>query len=199
MKRLPSRWWHLVSVLVFLVGAVGAPITMIFLIMAKLSSGEEFFVPGTRVLKLDKPGKYVVWNVESQFRDGKQYSFPASLPNGTRIKIVDGNTGGEMPTSASMSSTETSGNVKRSSVCSFIIHAPGSYSVNVDGTSEERLLMVRHSMAWSVLRLFLLGGLVSVAGWILAPAISVVVEVRRYRARNEPATPQPPPIPAERV
>lgn len=191
MRRPPSRWWHVFSAVVFLGGAVGAPITMVLMMMGQFSTGEEFFVPGTHSLKLSEPGKYVVWNVVSQFRDGRQYGFSDSLPTGTRIKIVDEGTGKELPTHATLNSTETSGNAKRSSVCSFQVVTPGPYSVIVDGMSEQRLLMVRHSMTANFVWLFLLGGSVSVLGWILAPVISMVVEVRRYRARKTSANQVP--------
>lgn len=190
MKRPPSRWWHVISVLVFLIGALGSPITMVFLMLRQFAAGEEFFVPGTHALHLQKPGKYVVWNVTSEFRDGQQYGYPDSLPVGTRIRIIDDGSGTELPTTATMTASESSGNTKRRSVCSFITASPGSYSVVVDGTDERRLLMVRPSIASRVILFFIVGGVGSVLGWILPPVISVVVEVRRYRARKESANQQ---------
>jgi hypothetical protein len=160
---------------------------LVLLIMGQFSSGKEFFVPGTHTLDLKKPGKYVVWNVVSEFRDGRQYGFPDSLPTGTRIRIFEDATGKEIPTEATPNSSETSGNSKRSSVCSFQVAAPGSFSMIVDGTSEQRLLMVRHSIIASLVWLFLLGGTLSVLGWIVPPVISIVVEARRYGAREEQA------------
>ena len=40
-------------------------------------------------------------------------------------------------------------------------------------------------MALRLVWLFALGGLASLLGWILAPAISIIVEVKLYRARKE--------------
>ena len=173
------------SAVVFLGGAVGAPIAMVLMMLGQLESGDEFFVPGTHALKVAKPGKHVVWNVVSEFRDGRQYSFTDDLPAGTHIRVVDDSTGKEIPTEAVMHATESSGSAKRTSVCSFRVPAAGAYSVIVDGTSEQRLLLVRHSMASRLVWLFVVGGVVSVIGWVLAPAISILIEVRRYRARKE--------------
>ncbi|MEI7437291.1 MAG: hypothetical protein WCL16_10875 [bacterium] len=185
MKQLPSRWWHGVSALVFLSGAVAAPIVMVILALGQFSSGTEFFTPGTHVLTLEKPGKYIVWNVLSAFRDGKQYGFSDSLPAGTHIRVVSQSAGREFLTEATIGGSETSGTTKRSSVCSFTIPTAGSYSVIVDGTSEQRLLMVRHSMTANLVRFFVIAGVGSVLGWILAPVLSIIVEVRRHGAKQQ--------------
>ena len=184
MQRPPSRWWHVLSAVIFLGCAVGVPLYMAVLIIGQFSAGEEFFVPGTHKLNIEKPGKYVVWNVVSEFRDGRQYGYPGNLPAGMRIRIVDDGTGQEIPTQATLYSTETSGSAARSSVCSFQVVAPGPVSVVVDSTSEQRLIMVRQAMFPKVIKLFLVGGVIGFLGWILAPLISIVIEVRRYRAKK---------------
>ena len=184
MKSPPSRWWHLFAVLVFLSGAVGAPVVMFITLFGLFSEGEEFVVPGRHSLQLEREGKYIVWSVTSTFRDGRQHHYSDTLPSGTRIRIIEEESGAEIPTARTMSATETSGNTARRSVCSFIIAAPGIYSVVVDELDEQRLLMVRRSAVTLFLWVFLFGGIFSVFCWLVAPAISIIVEVRRYHFRR---------------
>ncbi len=187
MKSPPSRWWHVIAVLVFLAGALGMPGMMFLLMFQFLSGGEEFEVPGTHTLQLDEPGAYTVWNVTSTFRDGQQYHFSDSLPSGTRIRIREVESGIEIPTTRAMNATETSGSTTRRSVCRFTIESPGAYDVVVDQTDEKRLLMVRRAVGARVFWIFFLAIIVSFLCWIIAPAISIIVEVRRYYFRREQA------------
>lgn len=194
MAKLTSRWWHLLSVVIFLGCAVGAPVFMVFSMIGHFSSGEEFFVPGTHALSLKEPGEYVIWNVVSEFRDGRQYEFSNNLPNGTHIKVINGSTGKEIPTEGTMNSSESSGTTERSSICSFKVQTPGAYSVVVDGTSDQRLLMIRHAITANLLWLILVGGIVSVLGWIIPLVISVMVEVCHSRMKKALVN-QPPSLP----
>lgn len=183
IKQPPSRWWHLASLIVFLSCAIATPIAMIFLLIGQLSSGEEFIVPGIHFIKVDKPGKYGIWNIVSEFRNGTQRAYSEKLPDGTRIRITS-SVGKEIPTTSDMNCTETSGNSSRTLICSFEIQEIGSYSIIVDGISEERSLMVRRSMvSWLILS-FILVGFVSVLGWIIPILISVLVEVKRYNLKR---------------
>jgi hypothetical protein len=54
-----SRWWHLVSLTVFLVVGIALPIIIIHQAISLFSTSEFFFVPGSVELKLT-PGKYVI-------------------------------------------------------------------------------------------------------------------------------------------
>jgi len=182
----PSRWWHLVSVMLFLSGAVATPILMVFLLIGKLSSGEEFVIPGTHSIKIEKTGAYCIWNIVSEFRDGTQRDYSEKLPNGTRIRITD-SAGKEIPTKADLNCTETSGNSSRKSICSFTVSEAGLYSIIVDGTSEARSFMVRRAMSSRAVLLFVLGSVVSVLGWIIPILISILVEIKRHRAKKESA------------
>ena len=185
MKSPPSRLWHLVAFLVFVAGAIGTPIFIVFSMIRLLSGGEELIAPGSHILELASPGKYVVWNVTATFRDGQQYRFPDQLPTGTRIRVYDEVAGVEIPTAASMSATESSGETRRRSICSFTINEPGTYRLVVDQLSEKRFLTVRQRTGWNVVVMFFGGLLFSFLCWIFAPAISIITEVRRFRYRRD--------------
>jgi len=162
---------------------------MIFQLVSLLSLGENFTVPGTHVVKVEKPGKYGIWNVVSEFRAGVQRDYTEKLPNGTRIRVTD-TAGEEISTTADLNCTETFGDSTRKSVCIFEANEAGSYSIIVDGITEERSLMVRRCLASNVVALFFLGGLMVTLGWIAPILISVLVEIKRYNAKKESANQQ---------
>jgi len=188
-KQPPSRRWHLVSVILFILGAMVTPISVVFLLAGQMSSGEAFAVPGTYLINIEKPGTYGIWNIVSEFRDGIQRDYSDKLPTGTRI-IVLTSTGKEIPTQSDMNCTERSGDSSRKSICNFVAKETGTYSIVVDGMSEKQSFMIRRSMASHAVVLFVLGGLVSILGWIIPIFISVLVEIKRHKFKQELANPR---------
>jgi hypothetical protein len=182
MGRLPSRWWHILSVFVFLFGAVGAPIVMVSTLVGYVGSGEIIAVPGSHTMRIEKPGRYVIWNVISAFHEGRQHTYSESLPAGMRIRVM--HDGRELQMDKALAGTESSANSEFARVCTFLVEAPGDYTLTVDGSSEQRLLRVRESLLRKVLLLCGGLGLLSLLGWIGAPVLSVAIEVRRHRLKK---------------
>ena len=192
----PSRWWHLLSVVLLVIGPLAVAVPTALSVVKQFESAEEFSVPGTHALKLEEPGEYVVWNTVSTFRHGRQYNFPEKLPGGTHIRVIDDASGREIPTESCMSTLESVGTEEHASVCSFRIAKPGGYSVTVDGTSEERILRVRQAIFPGILWKIALCLIAGLLAFSLAVLISVVVEVRQNRWKkaqaNQPQTLMPP-------
>jgi len=126
VRQPPSRWWHLLSLVLFLIAPLAVPILTVLSVVKQFETAEEFSAPGTRMLKLEEPGKYVVWNTVSAFRHGRQCNFPEKLPDGTHIRVVDKASGKEIPTESCMGTIESAGTEQHASVCSFRISKPGS-------------------------------------------------------------------------
>jgi hypothetical protein len=79
-------------------------------------------------------------------------------------------------------SSETSGSAKRSSVGEFEALQPGAYEIEVTGSFEPRVFSVRRSL---MARMFLgILGLIGLEflGWIGAPAIAIIVFLKRRKA-----------------
>jgi hypothetical protein len=64
------------------------------------------------------------------------------------------------------------------------VGSPGVYSVIVEGSAEQRLLLVKRQMMGYIIGAFIAGFVISVAGWIIPMIISARVELLRFRARK---------------
>ena len=182
----PSRWWHLVSVFVFLLCVVVIPGIMLFQMLSLFRAGmplftlDEFALPGVHVMELQVPGYYVVRSLISGKFGDKPYKSPEGLPTGARLRIADQATGKELRQEKTQWNNCGFFNSTYASICEFSIAKPGKYSITLENSSEERVIMVTYSLLETVLLSLLKAILVFIAGWVLPSIISTGIEVLRY-------------------
>jgi hypothetical protein len=182
VKDPPSRAWYVVSGVLFVLCALGAPVIFVVFFLTSFGSGQQFKVPGATALDVSKPGTYVLWYDHATFFEGRAYQSDDRLPNGLQLRIVERGTDREVPMTQGLGGSESSGSEKRSSVGEFEAARPGVYLIEVTGNFEQRVFSVRRSLA---ARFFLgIVGLIGLEllGWIGAPLIAIIVFLRRRKA-----------------
>jgi len=157
-----------------------------------LFGGDQFRVPGELTLELEKPGKYVIWSETSTFFEGRRHLFPDEIPPGMSVMVMDEKSGQALQVSEAMGSTERVGNNSRFSILSFEIHHAGTYTVIVENLDPERVFLIRPSLIGHVVdfvvstgKRLIASGLCFLFGLIVAPLLSIVIEVRRQRNRKD--------------
>ena len=191
-KRVgPSRWLYVIPGVIFLIATIGAPVGLVLSFSHQLADGEQFLAPGQHTITVAEPRKYIIWHNAETFYKGMQYSSPHSLPEGTRIEVIQEHTDTEIATKSTMGGTETSENMYRYSICSFEAPEAGDYTITVKDLPDSRVIMVRESLGRSFVTLFLVILFICFAGWILLPIFILVVEVKRYRNRRSEANEAP--------
>ena len=179
-KIRPGRVWYAVGVMLFFIGTIGAPGWFIVTLVSGLTSGEYFLAPCSRTFALDNPGKYVLWHAVTAFFQGRNYSSPSGLPDGTLISVLDNRTKEELTLKSSHGSTESAGQHKKVSVCSFRVDKPGKYTIEISNLSSDHVFMLRKSQTKRVLLALLECGLIGFIGGIGGITLVVLVAVKRH-------------------
>ena len=179
-KIRPDRVWYVVGVMLFFIGTIGAPGWFIVTLVSGLTSGEYFLAPCSRTFTLDDPGKYVLWHAVTTFFQGRNYSSPSALPDGTLISVLDNKTKEELTLKSCHGSTESSGHNKKVSVCSFLVETPGKYIINISNLPSDQIFMLRKSQTKRVLLALLECGLIGLIGGIGGITIVLLVAVKRH-------------------
>jgi hypothetical protein len=184
-KIRPGRVWYVIGVVLFFIGTVGGPGWFIVTLVSDLTSGKYFLAPGTQTYTLECPGKYVLWHAAKTLFQGKSYSFPPELPHGVIIKVLNNNTQEELTVEPSLGATESSGNQKKYSICSFRVETPGEYTVEISNLPSNQVFMLRKSLTKHVLLTLLQSGIIGMTGGIGGFVLVILVAVRRHKAEKK--------------
>ena len=180
----PSRAWYVIGVMLFFVGTIGAPGWFIVTLVSGFTSGNYFLAPCSQIFTLHDPGKYVLWHAAKTFFQGRNYSSPPELPDGVIIKVVDIDTKEELIVESAQWSTESSGNNKKYSICSFWVKTPGLYTIEIRNLPSNRVFMIRKAQTKRILLALLYCGLAGLIGGIGGTTLVVFVAVRRHKAEK---------------
>ncbi len=187
----PSRKWYLVALLTFIIGITAGIVILITVIASSLVDGKRFVVPGSITLSVKSPCKYTLWNETSTVFKGKTYSSSPELPAGLEIRISDVLTEKNIELSPSYGGKETSGPGEKYSIGNVHFDRPGEYKIEVKGNFPERVFFLRPSIFRSVLTGVLLSFLLGVIGGVGAPALAIIVYIKRENARKRILGPFP--------
>lgn len=165
LTNTPSRTRYLVSGVPLLLCALGGPVVFVAFLFISLGSGHQFLAPGATSLKSDRPAKYGLWYDHVTFFEGHAYTFPVDLPNGLHVRILEPETGREVPMAKGFAISAGSGSDERCSVGDFEVAAPGAYRIEVTGNFEPRVFSVRRSLMPGVLWAFLAMIVMELVGW----------------------------------
>ena len=139
--RVPGRGWYLFAGAVALAGVL-AMVALIAWYVLTLEQGVQFLGPGRHTLKLDRPGKFLVWNDYQTVFHGRSYDESEKLPPGARISVFDKAGGRALTVTSSRGGTSTIGNTSSVAVSQFEIEQPGSYEIVVEGDVPQRVFSV---------------------------------------------------------
>ena len=184
-KIRPGRAWYVIGVVLFFIGTIGGPGWFIVTLVSELSSGKYFLAPGAQTYTLECPGKYILWHAAKTLFQGKNYSSPPELPHGVIIKVLNNNTQEELLVEASPGATESSGNQKKYSICSFRVETPGEYTVEINNLPSNQVFMLRKSLTKHVLLTLLQSGMIGMMGGVGGFVLVILVAVRRHKAEKK--------------
>ena len=184
-KIRPSRVWYVIGVVLFFMGIIGGPGWFIVTLVSDLKSGKYFLAPSAQTFTLERPGKYVLWHAANTFFQGKSYTSPSELPGGVTIRVLNNNTREELTIEPSPGATESSGNHKKYSVCSFRVETPGEHTVEIRNLPSNRVFVLRKSLTKGVLITLFYSGMIGLLGGIGGPALVVFVAVRRHKTEKK--------------
>jgi len=181
----PGKTWYVIAAALLAVGVVAMPIWLVTNVVEVFSTAERFVAPGAKTFTLTEAGKYVLWHEAKTDFEGKHYSSPPALPDGVTIKVVQEETGQELPLEKALNASESTPSHESHSICTFTIDSAGDYGVTVTDLDSPRVLKVRRSvldaMGWDIAQGIVFFLVCAIAGI----AIIVVVTSRRSKAKRE--------------
>lgn len=140
------------GVVLFIFGAFLVPLLIILPIILEKSKAVQFKVPGTQEVKIEKPGRYYLWNDFQTVYDGKSYNRSKSIPDGMEIKIQD--SAGTLLDFVSDTSISSSDNGSSKNSIGYVeVENIGQIKVDVSGGDEERIFSFGRS---GLLKMFVL-------------------------------------------
>jgi len=150
IARVPGKGWYLFAGGVALAGALATGALIVWYVLT-LEQGAQFLVPGRHTARLDRPGKYLVWNDYQTVFQGRSYDESEKLPPGVRISVLDKAGGQSLAVTASHGATSSMGNTSSVAVSQFEIVQPGSYEIVVEGDFPQRVFSVSRDFIWGLL------------------------------------------------
>jgi hypothetical protein len=181
-KLGPGRAWYALAAVLFVAG-VAASAWEILLIVSLVGGGVEFLAPGREMLTVKKPGRHVIWHEFKTVYSGRAYSSDPALPDGTTIKVFSPD-GKELVVRSDTGASMKSGDTESHSVCTFEADKPGEYAIVVSSLDTPHVMMVRKSLFGRAVATFVICTILEALGWLLAPAMAIIVAIMRFTARR---------------
>lgn len=128
----------------FLIGAVVVPLSIALPLILGTPKAAQFIIPGTMATKIEKPGRYYLWNDFQTMYDGKSYNRSESIPDGLEIHVRDSK-GEPINFVSDTSITMSNGGASRHSIGYVELASPGKVSIEVSGGNEERVFSFAQS------------------------------------------------------
>jgi putative Mn2+ efflux pump MntP len=136
-------------------------------------SGTTFCTPGSVEIKVEKPGRYYLWNNYYTVFEGRSYSFDKQLPGGMTFSLVDKKNGSDVPMQTGSGMSSESGSQKRASVGYFDLPEPGQYTLSVTGNKQARIFSFGKSLFGNTI--FMIGGMIIGFIFTFAAAIGALI------------------------
>ena len=146
----------LITGVIFLVAAIVAPFLFIFPLLLQHQNENQFKVPGTIQVTVEKPGRYYLWNDFRTIYNGQSFNRSEQIPDGLNIRIGDSD-GRALNFVGDTSISSTRDDSAKNSVGYVEIEHPGKVTVQVSGNAEERIFSFSKSRLLKVF-LFAIGG-----------------------------------------
>lgn len=139
-----------------LVAAVGVPFLFVIPLFLQHQNENQFKVPGSIQVTVEKPGRYYLWNDFRTIYHGQSFNRSEHIPDGMNIRIADSD-GHQFNFVSDTSISSTSGSSAKNSIGYVEIEYPGKFTIQVSGSSEERIFSFSKSGLLKIF-LFIVGG-----------------------------------------
>lgn len=175
------------GIVIFLIGAVALPVFFVFTLLTEGMAGQQFIVPGSAEIQIEKSGRYYLWNDYQTVYEGATYNASLTVPGGLSIRFTDA--GGEpLPLSADTAMSINIGGSSKNSIGFIEVTEPGNITVNVSGELENRVFSVSAFSLAGFVRMILSGLILAFAGIaILIWGIVKLVKNSRGAAKQDAA------------
>lgn len=183
----PGRFWYAAAALILLSGAATTGV-LVFRTVTTFTDGmTQMLAPGSEMLELEEPGKYVIYHEHRSVFGGRTYS-AQKVPKGLACSVSSERTGEALEVRGATSNTTYSfGSREGVSLFEFSIVSPGTYELVAtrDGDASPVILAVgRDSFARLMITIFAAVG-ICMASFFLGIGMGVLVYVKRQNHRRE--------------
>lgn len=185
-KMKPGIWIYGIGVSIFLIGIAFSICFLVYNLLNLQKSSTRVVVPSKTNIVLNKQGKYTIFYEYQSVIDNKIYSTKKSDVYDLTCNLINNSTGEKIPLSeCTISSNYNTGSRKGSSLMSFNISKPGTYTLSAfygNNKNEPRIVLaVTVSYAFSIIVLVLkfLGML------LLTVILSIIILYFTYKKRKK--------------
>lgn len=175
--------------LLFVLGVIVFPLYFILSFLSKDNEWVQFVVPGSAEIQAVESNRYYLWNDYKTVFKGRNYNHSENLPAGLEIKVVDIDTGKQVPFFTDQSISENRQKTSSKSVGYIDTHAPTRLKIIVSNIKGPRIFSFSQSSLVKimdfVLRLFACAMLFGFAGAIITvPGIVKLIKSNRKQPLN---------------
>lgn len=174
------------GVLLFAVGAIVVPLTIVLPFLLSDSDKNQFLVPGDLEVEVTEPGRYYLWNDHQTVFAGESYNRSESIPDGAKIRVSTAG-GADLTFTASTSTTVSSGESSKRSIGYVEVTAPETLTVSVSGDFQERVFSFSKSIILKMFGLIFVGVGVSMLLTVCGVGLAIwgIVKLARKEAPAE--------------
>jgi hypothetical protein len=174
------------GILLFALGAIVVPLTIVIPFLLSDSDKNQFLVPGVLEVEVTEPGRYYLWNDHQTVFEGQSYLRSESIPDGATIRISNAD-GEDLTFTGNTSTTVTSGNSSKRSIGYVEVTNPEKLKVSVTGDFKERVFSFTKSIVLKMFGLIFAGVGVSMVLAVSGVGLAVwgIVKLARKEAPAE--------------
>jgi hypothetical protein len=137
---------------ILLMGAFIVPFLFLLPLFLEHQNQNQFKVPGSIQVTVEKPGRYYLWNDFRTVYQGRSFNQSEHIPDGLDIRIEDLN-GHRFNFVSDFTISSSSDSSAKNSIGYVEIERPGKVTIQVSGRTEERTFSFSRS---GLLKIFLL-------------------------------------------
>lgn len=166
----------------FLVAAFVGPFLFVVPLLLQHQNENQFKVPGTIEVVVNKPGRFYLWNDFRTVYNGKSFDRSERVPDGLNIQIDDSD-GHPLNFVSDTAISSASGSSAKNSIGYVEIVRPGKVTVRVSGGVEDRVFSFSESGLLKIF-LFVIGGFGAAVVFGLAGIVLLVWGIVKLTRKN---------------
>jgi hypothetical protein len=148
------------GVALFFLGGFVIPFLLILPVFLNEAASNQFLIPGSKEITVERSGRYYLWNDFQTVFEGKSFSHSENLPHGLDIAVTD-ESGNRLVFNSNLSISSMSGSSSKNSIGYVDIRYPSTLLVSVTGGTEERVFSFSQSIFPKMFLAISLGGAAS--------------------------------------
>ncbi len=182
----------IIGVVLFILGGFVIPFLLILPLFLNESADQQFLVPGSKEVSVEKAGRYYLWNDFQTVYDGRSFSRSENIPDGLKIIVTD-DAGKTLSFKSDTSTSSSSGSSSKNSIGYVEPGNLGKLTVSVSGDTGERVFSFSQSIFPKMFLAIFGGGIVSLQMAFIGFGIGIwgVIKLARDRTGEQDGSGQP--------